>query len=385
MATVRGIGVAVMTSTCGGRLPLARSASRCSTPKRCCSSTTTRPRSAKSTPSCSSAWVPTTIPARAARDVGARLAPGRAPSEPVSSATRVPSGRRPARRPGRAGRAARGCPGVLRGQHLGRRQQRGLAAGVDDLQHRAQRHDGLARADLALQQPVHRLLAASSAASSSPTSRWPSVSVERQRRVEGVEQPAAPARPGDAGLEGGRAALAASMSWRTQRLVPLEPVRGRARRRPGSSGRWTSSSAAASASRPCRVRRSSGSGSVTEVAELPLGRRAACAATLDHPAGASLRRRVDRDQRARRSRRRPPASPSSRCIRGGRTASRRGTPRPCRRTCPSAPTVELPCLGLKKTSFIRPAVAVADDDLGERALRRCASAAARRSRPGRAR
>ena len=47
IATVRGIGVAVMTSTCGGWLALARaSASRCSTPNRCCSSTTTSPRSA---------------------------------------------------------------------------------------------------------------------------------------------------------------------------------------------------------------------------------------------------------------------------------------------------------------------------------------------------
>ena len=44
MATVLGIGVAVMTRTCG-RLSaaLARSASRCSTPNLCCSSITTRP------------------------------------------------------------------------------------------------------------------------------------------------------------------------------------------------------------------------------------------------------------------------------------------------------------------------------------------------------
>ena len=45
IATVRGMGVAVMTSRCGGLLALARRASRCSTPKRCCSSTTIRPRS----------------------------------------------------------------------------------------------------------------------------------------------------------------------------------------------------------------------------------------------------------------------------------------------------------------------------------------------------
>nr|BFE68427.1 hypothetical protein GCM10020092_017280 [Actinoplanes digitatis] len=39
---------------------------------------------------------------------------------------------------------------VLGGEHLGRRQQRGLAARVDDLEHRADRDEGLARADLAL-------------------------------------------------------------------------------------------------------------------------------------------------------------------------------------------------------------------------------------------
>ena len=46
---------------------------------------------------------------------------------------------------------------VLLGQHLGGRQQRGLAAGVDDAEHRAQRDQGLAGADLTLEQPVHRM------------------------------------------------------------------------------------------------------------------------------------------------------------------------------------------------------------------------------------
>jgi hypothetical protein len=48
MAAVRGMGVAVITSTSGTAWPpssaLARSAARCSTPKRCCSSMTTTPR-----------------------------------------------------------------------------------------------------------------------------------------------------------------------------------------------------------------------------------------------------------------------------------------------------------------------------------------------------
>ena len=51
MAAVRGIGVAVITSRSGSRpspsspRPLSRRAARCSTPKRCCSSITTTPRS----------------------------------------------------------------------------------------------------------------------------------------------------------------------------------------------------------------------------------------------------------------------------------------------------------------------------------------------------
>ena len=43
---MRGIGVAVITSTSGSS-PLPRSSARCSTPKRCCSSITATPRSAE--------------------------------------------------------------------------------------------------------------------------------------------------------------------------------------------------------------------------------------------------------------------------------------------------------------------------------------------------
>ena len=91
MAMVRGIGVAVITNRWGTSpsRPLARSRSRCRTPKRCCSSTTTSPRSKKSTESWINAWVPTMIPAspvtmssRAARRWAVDI-------DPVSSTTRV--------------------------------------------------------------------------------------------------------------------------------------------------------------------------------------------------------------------------------------------------------------------------------------------------------
>ena len=39
---------------------------------------------------------------------------------------------------------------MLRRQHFGGREQRGLSVGVDDLKHGAQRYDRLARADVAL-------------------------------------------------------------------------------------------------------------------------------------------------------------------------------------------------------------------------------------------
>ena len=63
IATVRGIGVAVITNKCAGVCALLLSASRCSTPNRCCSSTTINPRSLKTIDSPNNAWVPITIPA----------------------------------------------------------------------------------------------------------------------------------------------------------------------------------------------------------------------------------------------------------------------------------------------------------------------------------
>ncbi len=89
MATVRGIGVAVMTSRCGGCLPLPRRASRCSTPKRCCSSTTTSPRSWNCTLSSISACVPMTMPASPVARSSRAWRRAAAPMDPVSSTTLV--------------------------------------------------------------------------------------------------------------------------------------------------------------------------------------------------------------------------------------------------------------------------------------------------------
>ena len=96
IASVRGIGVAVMISWCGNlppREPLSRSVSRWCTPKRCCSSTMTSPSRAKAIDSWNSACVPMTIwisPLAAASSALRRV---RAGCEPVTSATGMPSGR----------------------------------------------------------------------------------------------------------------------------------------------------------------------------------------------------------------------------------------------------------------------------------------------------
>ena len=89
--SVRGMGVADMTSTLGAS-PFSDSSVRWRTPKRCCSSVTTRPRFLYSTPSVISAWVPIarshSPPAMASWAsrccFGVRL--------PTSSPTRMPRG-----------------------------------------------------------------------------------------------------------------------------------------------------------------------------------------------------------------------------------------------------------------------------------------------------
>ena len=178
IATVRGIGVAVMTSRCGAFSPRPRRASRCSTPKRCCSSTTTSPSSANPTRSWISACVPTTIPASPDCASSRAFFFAAAGSDPDSSVTPVACSAPPSSPACASGpsndRSERACWAAS--TSVGR-EHRGLAAAVDDLQHRPQRHHRLARADIALHQPVHRGSEARSAAISAPTDRWPAVSV----------------------------------------------------------------------------------------------------------------------------------------------------------------------------------------------------------------
>ena len=90
-ASERGIGVAVMSSTSGAS-PFAPSALRCSTPKRCCSSTTASPSRANAVASWTSACVPTTSAGEgsASRAATSRRSFARRP--PVTSSGAMPSG-----------------------------------------------------------------------------------------------------------------------------------------------------------------------------------------------------------------------------------------------------------------------------------------------------
>ena len=65
---------------------------------------------------------------------------------------------------------------VLLGERLGRRHQRALASVLDRAQQRVQRDDGLAGADVALQQPLHRHGRARSASISRTAVSWYGVS-----------------------------------------------------------------------------------------------------------------------------------------------------------------------------------------------------------------
>ena len=161
MAAVRGMGVAVITSTSGTRpaspAPFERSAARCSTPKRCCSSITTTPSEWNATPSWMRAWVPmtrSTLPSARPASTSRRSVPL---TRLVSSATR--SGRSPNRLPGSGtvtpSSSARTDAACCSASTSVGAIERALVAALHRRQQRRHGDDGLAGADVALQQPVH--------------------------------------------------------------------------------------------------------------------------------------------------------------------------------------------------------------------------------------
>ncbi len=148
-------------------------------------------------------------------------------SDPVSSATRVPpSAAAELTGVGQVAEHRLDRASVLRGQHLGRGQQRGLPAHVDDLQHRPQRHDRLARAHLALQQPVHRVRGREFGREHVADRELSGGQRERQLRLEGIGQSPGPARPRGAGTARGGGAALGQRELNAQRLVPLQTLPG---------------------------------------------------------------------------------------------------------------------------------------------------------------
>ena len=145
ISRVRGIGVADIDSTSTAARSIFM-ASLCSTPKRCSSSTITRPRSLILTPGCSSRWVPMTMsiepsasPARVSLDSFSVW--NRDSGFIVDRELPEPLGERRV---------------VLLHQQGRRDEQDDLLAVLDRLERRAHRDLGLAVADVAAHQAVHR-------------------------------------------------------------------------------------------------------------------------------------------------------------------------------------------------------------------------------------
>ena len=214
-----------MTSRCGGCFPLERSASRCSTPKRCCSSTTTRPRSWNWTLSSISAWVPMTIPASpVTRSSSAcrRAADAHGTGEQDDLGAQVGAAEHSSfgQLPHHLGDGAV----VLLGEHLGGGEHRGLAARVDDGEHRAQGDHRLSRAHLALQQPVHRVFGRQVAEDLPGDLLLAFGEGEGQLGVEGVEQAAGDGSAGHRGELGVGVTAAGECDLEDEGLVPAQPV-----------------------------------------------------------------------------------------------------------------------------------------------------------------
>ena len=139
------MGVAVMTSTCGDS-PLRKSRARCATPKRCCSSTTTRPSRRNFTGFSIRACVPTSRSsspeARASRRARRGAAAGAACQESQANSGSFQPGSETRR--------------VLLGQDLRGRHESALHAVLRGQEKSEAGHDRLPAADVALEQAGHR-------------------------------------------------------------------------------------------------------------------------------------------------------------------------------------------------------------------------------------
>ena len=115
-------------------------------------------------------------------------------------------------------------PEVLLREDLGRGQQRGLSARIDDLQHGPDGDHGLARADLPLQQSVHRERAGQVRGDRLPGGALTVGEAERQARVERFGQSAGLPRARRGRHRGGCVPTLGERGLQHERLVPLKAV-----------------------------------------------------------------------------------------------------------------------------------------------------------------
>ena len=115
---------------------------------------------------------------------------------------------------------------VLLREDLGGGEQRRLATAVDHGEHRAQGDHRLARAHLALEQPVHRVLARQVGGDGGGDLELPGGEGERQPVVERVEQPAGPRHPGGRRLGGRLGPPSGQHGLQHERLVVAQAVPG---------------------------------------------------------------------------------------------------------------------------------------------------------------
>ncbi len=153
---------------------------------------------------------------------------------------------------------------VLLGEHLGGREQRRLPAGVDHAQHRAQRHQGLAGADLALEQPVHRVrLRRGRARSRRPPRAAPrSARTAAARRTPPAGRRSPPVRAW-APWARQHPAAPGQHQLGDQRLLEPEPPLGAGASRRRSFGSWIRRSAVRTSSRSYCSRTAAGTTSGT--------------------------------------------------------------------------------------------------------------------------
>ncbi|CAB5041515.1 unannotated protein [freshwater metagenome] len=186
-------------------------------------------------------------------------------------------------------------PVVLLGEDLGGCEQDGLAAVIDHREHGAQGDDRLARADLALQEPVHRVRARHVLGDRSAHLELSGGELEGQPRLEVLEEPARPRNTRSGRQRRRRGSTLGKNGLQHECLIPAQPLTCAVDIGPrlrAMDGQQRASQAGQAESDPGGV----GDGVLEVVGHLVKDDRHRA---RDLPGGHLSRRRIDRDQGAR--------------------------------------------------------------------------------------